>query len=177
MRIVSLFDGIFWGLFFIVIGVWFMVRRYVPVQIPILRVVFAVLFVWIGIRILIAGPEIREKNTVVFSEARLEAQADDSRDDYNVIFSTATIDLTQLAPAGSTIRKTVNIVFGSGILRINPNVPVRIELATAFGSVQTPDGRSIVFGDKEYRTPAYKDGGDAVVIKASAVFGSLRIQE
>ncbi len=177
MRIVSLFDGIFWGLFFIVIGVWFLVRRYIPVQIPIVRVILAVLFVWIGIRILIAGPEIRDKNTVVFSEATLEAQADSSRDEYNVIFSSATIDLSQLAPAGGNIRKTVNVVFGSGTLRINPNVPVRIELATAFGSVATPDGKSMVFGDKEYRTPAYKDGADAVIIKASAVFGSLRIQE
>jgi hypothetical protein len=177
MRFVSLFDGIFWGLFFIIIGVWFLVRKYVPVQIPFMRVVFAVFFVWLGIKLLISGPQFQDANTVVFSEARMEYQADSGRNDYNVIFSSANIDLTTLVPTSGSREKTVNIVFGSGTLRLNPQVPTRVKVSTAFGSISTPDGQSMVFGDKEYTTPAYKDGADAVTIKASAVFGSLRILE
>jgi hypothetical protein len=177
MRFISLFDGVFWGLFFVIIGVWFMVRRYVPVNIPIFRVIFAVFFVWLGIRILISSPWDQNTRPSVFSERVLEYSGAGSNGDQTVLFNSANFDLTQIKPEGSDVHKTVSVVFGSGTLRLNPAVPTLVRLSTAFGSISTPDGKSTVFGDSEYRTPAYKDGAPALVIKASAVFGSLRITE
>ena len=177
MRFISLFDGVFWGLFLIVIGVWFMVKRYIPVQIPVFRVIFAVFFVWLGIRILISSPWNPETRTAVFSERALEFGGDASSGDQTVLFNSANFDLTQIKPEGGDVHKTVSVIFGSGTLRLNPDVPAIVRLSTAFGSISTPDGKSVVFGDSEYRTPAYKDGVPALVVKASAVFGSLRIVE
>ena len=41
MKMVSLIDGVFWGVLLIVVGVWFLVRRYVPFHIPLFRVIIA----------------------------------------------------------------------------------------------------------------------------------------
>jgi hypothetical protein len=156
MRSMWLFDGIFWGLFFVVIGVWIMVRRYVPVNIPLGRVIFALVFVYLGVRILISGPQIRERNTIVFSDTHMDWTSDTHGNDYNIIFSRGTVDLTGLAPAGGSVYKEVNVVFGS---------------------VRSPNGTSVSFRDTVYSTPAYRAGADAVRIKATAVFGTLYIDE
>jgi hypothetical protein len=174
MKMVSLVDGIFWGVLLIVVGVWFLVRRYVPFHIPLIRVIIAVIFVYIGIRVLVRGPVIQDRNTMVFSESSLQWSPAHGRD-YNVIFSSGTVDLSGVALAGETIRTQVNVIFGSGTLRLNPAMPVRVNMSSAFGTVEAPGGRSIAFGDSVYTTPSYKDGAPALEVHATAVFGRLMI--
>jgi hypothetical protein len=174
MKMVSLFDGIFWGVLLIVVGVWFLVRRYVPVHIPVIRVIIAVFFVYIGIRVLVLGPAFRDRNTMVFSESSLRYSPEHGRD-YNVIFSSGAVDLSDVTLAGASIRTEVNVIFGSGTLRINSAMPVRVNMSSAFGTVEAPGGRSIAFGDSAYTTPSYKDGAPALEIHATAVFGRLTV--
>lgn len=173
MKMFSLIDGVFWGALLIILGVWFLVRRYVPVHVPVIRIIIAALFVYIGIRVLILGPSVRGRNTAVFSDSALQYTPDRGRD-YNLVFSTGTIDLSEAANAES--RMQVNVVFGSGILRIDPNRPVRVDMSSAFGEVEAPNGRSIAFGDTVYTTPSYKEGAPALHVHATAVFGRLVIQ-
>ncbi len=175
MKMVGIFDGVFWGVVLIAVGVWFLVRRYVPIQIPVIRIIIAAIFVYVGIRVLIQGPVIRERNTMVFSQSTLP-YTPDSGHDYNVIFSSGTIDLRGAEVGEAGIRAQVNVVFGSGVLRINPSTPVHVSMSSAFGSVDAPNGRSVAFGDSDYRTPAYKEGLPALEIRATAVFGRLVIE-
>jgi len=174
MKMVPLVDGIFWGVLLIVVGVWFLVRRYVPFNIPLFRVVIAVIFVYIGIRVLVHGPFVHRRHTMVFSESSLQWSPSHGRD-YNVLFSSGTVDLTGVELTGSTVRAEVNVVFGTGTLRLNPATPVRVNMSSAFGTVEAPGGRSIAFGDTVYMTPAYKDGAPALEVHATAVFGRLTI--
>jgi hypothetical protein len=169
-----LVDGIFWGVLLIVVGVWFLVRRYVPFNIPLFRVIIAVIFVYIGIRVLVHGPVIHDRHTMVFSESSLQWSPSHGRD-YNVLFSSGTVDLTGVELAGSTVRTEVNVVFGNGTLRLNPAMPVRVNMSSVFGTVEAPAGRSIAFGDTVYTTPSYKDGAPALEVHATAVFGRLTI--
>ncbi len=177
MRMLSIFDGIFWGLFFIIIGVWIMIRGYIPVNIPLIRVILALLFVWLGVRILIKGPEIRESNTTVFSDSHMQYNAETRDHDYNVVFGRGFVDFSQVTLAGGGLRKEVNVIFGSGTLRINPEIPTRIEMSSAFGTVISPAGNSVAFGEMVYTTPSYREGADCLRIKATAVFGRLRIRD
>ncbi len=174
MKMVSIVDGIFWGVLLIIVGVWFIVRRYVPFQIPVIRIIIAVFFVYVGIRILARGPVIQEKNTMVFSESTLQYSPESGRD-YNVIFSTGTVDLSDATVSGQSIRAQVNVVFGSATLRINPSMPVRVAMSSAFGTVEAPNGRSVAFGDTVYATPSWQEGAPALEIHATAVFGKLTI--
>jgi hypothetical protein len=172
---VPLVDGIFWGVLLIAVGAWFLVRRYVPVHIPVIRIIIAVIFVYVGIRVLVRGPAVyRDGNTTVFSNSTLQYSPGAGRD-YNVIFSTATIDLSTVTMTDAGVRAQVNVVFGNGTLRINPAMPVRVTMSSAFGTVDAPNGHSVAFGDTVYATPSYKDGAPALDVHATAVFGRLTI--
>ncbi len=169
----SLIDGIFWGALLIVLGVWFLVRRYVPVHIPVIRILIAALFVYVGIRVLVRGPVVRDRNTAVFSESTLQYAPGRDRD-YNLVFSSGTIDLSDASTADTRLQ--VNVVFGSGVLRIDPGKPVRVDMSSAFGEVEAPNGRSVAFGDTVYTTPGYREGAPALHVHATAVFGRLVIR-
>ena len=171
---VSIVDGIFWGALLIILGVWFIVRRSVPVHIPVIRIIIAVLLVYAGVRILARGPVSTDRNTAVFSESTMRYSPDRGRE-YNLVFSSGAIDLSQAAPSGASIHAEVNVIFGSGTLRVNPSLPVRVNMSSAFGTVESPNGRSVAFGDMVYTTPSYRDGSPALEIHATAVFGRLTI--
>ncbi|MGO9310599.1 MAG: hypothetical protein ACLQDL_16450 [Spirochaetia bacterium] len=171
---VSLVDGIFWGALLIILGVWFIVRRAVPVHIPVIRIVVAVLFVYAGVRILVRGPVSADRNTAVFSESTMSYSPDRGRE-YNLVFSSGAIDLSSAAPGSASVRAQVNVIFGSGTLRINPNSHVRVHMSSAFGTVESPDGRSVAFGDMVYTTKSYREGAPALEIQATAVFGRLTV--
>jgi hypothetical protein len=172
---VTIIDGIFWGVLLIVVGVWFLVRNALPVHIPIVRVIIAVVLIYAGIRVLVLRPVIRDSNTMVFSESSLVYSPSHGRD-YNVIFSSGTVDLSGVSLASGSVRTEVNVVFGNGTLRINPAQPVRVKMSSVFGTAEDPNGRSVAFGDTVYTTPSYKDGSPALEVNATAVFGRLRIQ-
>jgi hypothetical protein len=174
---ISLIDGIFWGLAFIIVGVWFIVRHYVPVHIPLGRIILSLLLIYVGVRILVHGPVLRQRNTIVFSESRLGPEHGDTGGDYNIVFSRGVVDLSTLRPQGASVYKEVNVIFGSGVLKIDPSTAVRVDMTTAFGTVQAPRGAATAFGDSQYTTASYREGGDALRIKATAVFATLRIQE
>ncbi len=168
----SLIDGIFWGILLISVGAWFIVRRFLPVHIPVIRLIIAVLFIYLGVRILIRGPV--TTNAPGFSESHQRYAPGWDRD-YTIIFGRGDIDLTAVALDRSSVRTQVNVVFGSGVLRVNPALPLRIDMSAAFGTVDAPDGRSVSFGDSVYTSGSYRDGELALVIHATAVFGRLLI--
>jgi hypothetical protein len=174
MKMVSLVDGIFWGVLLIALGAWFILRRYVPVHIPAIRIVVAVLLVYLGIRVLVHGPFVHERNTMVFGQSTMQFSPDHGRD-YNVIFSTGTVDLSQVTITSAPVRTQVNVVFGNATLRLNPSIPARVNMSSAFGTVEAPNGRSVAFGDTVYTTASYKDGAPALEVHATAVFGRLVI--
>ena len=170
----SVMDGIFWGTLLIVIGVWFILRRALPVHVPVIRIVIAVLLVYAGVRILVRGPVTPEGTTAVFSESVMRYSPSQARE-YNLIFSRGSVDLSGAHPATQTIHAEVNVIFGSGRLHIAASDPVRVAMSAAFGAVESPGGGSVAFGDTVYTTPSYRDGAPALDIHATAVFGRLQI--
>ncbi len=171
---VSLVDGVFWGALLIVLGVWFIVRRSLSVHIPVIRIVIAVLFIYAGVRILARGPVSADRNTAVFSESAMSYSPDRGRE-YNLVFSSGAIDLSTAAPGSASIRAQVNVIFGSGTLRINPSVPVIVHMTSVFGEAESPNGKSVAFGGMDYTTQSYRPGAPALDIRATAVFGRLSI--
>jgi hypothetical protein len=175
MRMVSLIDAVFWGVLLIVLGALLIVKKYVPFNLPVGRIIVALVFVYLGIRIIVRGPMVRDDNTVVFgSRTTLAGSAGGGRD-YNVIFGSGDVDLTSV-PADDATRE-VNVIFGSGTLRVSPDAPVQIRMSSVFGSVRAPDGATVSFGDRTWTSAAYREGAPAVRIKAAAVFGSLSVRQ
>jgi hypothetical protein len=175
MRMVSLMDAVFWGVLLIVLGALLILKKYVPFNLPVVRIIVALVLVYLGVRLLVRGPTVRDENTVVFgSRTTLAGETRGSRD-YNVIFGSGDIDFTTMTPDDAT--REVNVIFGSGTLRVNPEAPVKISMSSVFGSVRSPDGSTVSFGDRTWTSAAYREGSPALRIKAAAVFGSLSIRQ
>ena len=170
----ALIDGIFWGVLLIAVGAWFILRHFLPFHLPVFRLIIAVVFVYLGIRVLVHGPLAGHPGPFFESHQKYTAGWDR---DYNVIFSSGDVDLSDVALGASSVRTQVTVVFGSGVLRINPALPVRIDMSSAFGTVEGPDGRSVSFGDTVYTSASYRDGAPALVVRAVAVFGRLVVRQ
>ena len=85
------------------------------------------------------------------------------------------MDLSEVAVSGAGVRAEVNVIFGNGTLRIDPKMPVRVDMSSAFGTVEAPGGRSVAFGETVYTTPSYAAGSPCLEVHATAVFGRLTI--
>jgi len=170
----SMVDGIFWGVVLVSLGLWLVLRRSFPVRIPVIRIIVAALFVWVGVRALVGNPVVTDRNTAVFSQSAMSWSPARSRE-YNLVFSSGSVDLSEASASDKSVHAEVNVVFGSGTLRINPSAPVRVTMSSAFGTVVSPAGRSVAFGDLSYATPSWRDGAPALEVHATAVFGRLSI--
>ena len=175
MRMVPLIDAVFWGVLLIVLGALLILKKYVPFNLPVGRIIVALVFVYLGVRIIVGGPGVRGGNTVIFGSRTTAADEARGGEEHNVIFGSDDIDFTT-TPAGDVTRE-VNVIFGSGVLRVNPEAPVWIRMSSAFGSVRSPDGSTVAFGDRTWTSAAYREGSPALRIKAAAVFGSLSIRQ
>jgi len=127
-----LFSGVFWGIILILIGAAIIIRIVFNVNIPVLRIVFAVVLIYLGIRVLIGGPWTGStKNSAVFQSSDM-AITEDARE-YNVIFGSSRIDATaKLTKENEKIE--VNTIFGSSVLVISPDVPTIVKVGGFLGS-------------------------------------------
>jgi hypothetical protein len=65
--------------------------------------------------------------------------------------------------------------FGGGVIRLNPETPVKIMVNSAFAEAVMPDGNKVQFGNTSYQSKSYKEGQDGLLIEANVVFGGLEI--
>lgn len=173
-----LFSRTFWGIVLISIGILYFLRNYLNIDIPIGSLILPLIFIYWGLLILIRPHRRWSGNTeerVLFDEGSLTANSKHSH--YDIVFGRGTVDLTSLNPKDIKQPVQVNVVFGSGLVLINPNIPTLISLSSAFGTGRSPQGQTTAFGTTEYRTKTYKEGEPHLYIKASAVFGELILSE
>lgn len=176
MKMGFIFTEVFWGVLLILLGAAIVIKVVFNINIPIIRLLLAFILIYLGIRLMIGWGFHKEQpnNTVLFNDNRIEAT--NPAEEYNVIFGRGTIDLTKLVPSNTAVAK-VNVIFGGGLIRIDPSQPVRIEANSAFGEARMPDGNNVTFGNYIYKTPSYQEGKPALRIEANAVFGALEIVE
>lgn len=174
MRLGFIFTGTFWGVVLILLGVSAILKSVFNLNIPIFRVGFALLIIYVGVSILFNGFYMEKKeNVVLFDNRSVQAGSSEKHD---IIFSSSVVDMTGLTIDGYQ-RQEVNTVFSSGELRINADIPTKIVVSAAFSSASMPDGSSITFGEQTYRNKAYKEGEPYLEIRANVVFGSLNVIE
>jgi predicted membrane protein len=169
------FSGFFWGTLLIVLGAIIILKVLFNIDIPIFRILFAVLLIYFGIRILAGGfccgtP----KKTAVFSEPGI-VNVKPSGNEYKVVFGKGVIDLSDLSLEKGAVQKKVDTVFGSCTIKINPELPVLVRVKSAFAGARMPDGNVATFGEYIYRSKNYKDGAPALTIDANVAFGELNI--
>lgn len=176
MRMGFLFSGLFWGILLILIGITIVIKVFFKVDIPIVRIGFALFFVYIGISILLNGDGKKHRHSdsdVVFEESDVNVTKDQK--EYNVIFGKVTYDLTKL-DITNTNDIEINVVFGAAEIILDKNMPVILTVDSAFAGAKLPDGNSVAFGTTHYTSPSYRGDAPALKIKVDVVFGGVDFQ-
>lgn len=172
--------GVFWGIILIIIGASVIIRVVFNIHLPVFRIVIALIFILIGLRILF-GPRIDKKHTryhdkyesedVVFNE-RVFHNLD--KKEYSIVFGKATYDFTDLELKPNQSNHVIfNVVFGGAIIRLNPDIPVKIKTDAVFSGVNLPDNSSAVFGTSNYTSQNFKEHEPFLYIKIDAVFSGV----
>ncbi len=170
--------GLFWGIILIVIGLSIIFR--IIFGISIFRVVIAVIFILIGLKILIGRPFIHYEegeNNVIFRERRYVNVPVDGME-YNTIFGKAVYDFRDITALSNQRTKiTFNTVFGSTEVLLSPSLPVKIKTDAVFSAASMPNGNSAAFGSTRYSSVNVSDSASVLEIEAHVVFGGLVVRQ
>ena len=169
--------GFFWGFVLICIGLAIIFR--VVFDINLFRIIIAVLIILFGVRILVGKNWIPEKSKkerdTVFSDHNYREIPKD-RTEYNVIFGKSVFDFTGMdSTIHESVQIKVDVVFGAAIIKINPNMPVKIKSEAVFGGSKMPDGNTVAFGNITYTTNSYKRDTPHFYIESDVVFGGIEV--
>jgi hypothetical protein len=174
MKMGLLFSGIFWGAMLVILGITVMLNFAFGIRLPIFRVLLALFFFYLGISLL-SGIGLSSTRTRSTAEIRrLEAGKPEKR--YDVIFGRGIVDLTGVMLKENRVTKVdVNTVFGASTIRVNPAIPTKVVVSSAFASARMPDGNSVAFGESTYRSDSLTDCTSYLLVNASVVFGSTEV--
>jgi predicted membrane protein len=170
--------GLFWGIILIIIGLSIILRLVFDVNI--VRIVVAILFILIGVRLLVGGPVIHhqgDENQVIFGERNYNSDPVHGVE-YNTIFGKTVYDFrqTKLLPEKRT-RIKFNTVFGSTEVFLPPEMAVRLKADAVFATASMPNGNTVAFGSTTYESHVERTDTSLLVIDASVVFGSLIVKQ
>lgn len=167
-------SGIFWGVLIIIIGIVVIINVIFGSKIPIFPLIIGLILIYFGIRI-IAGMSCRRSVKVAaFEEKNIETKAGGK---YDVVFGKSVIDLTGIELKEGISKVEVNTIFGSSVIKIDPNMPVKIRASSAFGSARTPDENMVSFGEHTYKSDSLKttETKNYLLIVLNVVFGSSEV--
>ncbi|MFO7895760.1 MAG: hypothetical protein R6U84_02365 [Candidatus Cloacimonadales bacterium] len=167
--------NIFWGIILVLLGVSLILKAVFHIHLPLVRIAFAILIIWWGVKMLFGnfGSE-SDDNNVIFQNEKI--MTDDGDADYNVIFGTGIVDLRSINLADGSKTVKVSAVFGGARILTNPETPMITNISVAFGEGRTPEGMVSFLGDRKYANSAYVKGENVLRLKADAVFGSIRVE-
>ena len=170
--------GVFWGALLILIGLALIIRFVFNVDFPVVKVLFAVFFIYIGLRILFgsfgffrfqAGPD-----DVIFGEK--EFYQHEPNKEYNIVFGKGNFDFTKVDLSNGNVNVKIGTVFGASEIRIDRDMPVKIEADAVFAGAELPDGNTAVFGSSSYQSETYEPDSNHLKIKLDVVFGGAQVK-
>jgi len=174
MKMGFIFSGVFWGLLLVLLGIIVIINVVFGIKIPIFRIFLGLLLIYWGLRLL-TGISFchKSRNAALFEEKKIESVS--PSDKYDIVFGKRVIDLSNVVLNDEIFKVEVNTVFGSSIVKINPQVPTKIVAESFFGSATLPDGNSVTFGEYTYKSDSLKDNKNYLLINIAVIFGSTHI--
>lgn len=166
---------VFFGLLLIVAGVVFLLRYTFNLNIPVFRTLLAFAFIYLGVVLLFGGTfNSKQENLIIFDNKQVEYM--ERYDEYNIIFADGRIDLSGMVSLEKNKKIEVNVIFASGEIYIDPDIPVIIKAETVFGETVLPRGQSNNFGTLTYQSPG-AELEPVLQLETNVVFGQLKITE
>lgn len=168
--------GLFWGLVLMVIGLSIIFKG--VFDISIMRIVIAVLFILIGVKILIGKKAVNissDENDIVFGERSVTEFPLTNRE-YNTVFGKTVFDFRDASiPTDKQLDLEFNTVFGHTEILLPAGLAVHIKADAVFGAAKLPNDNTAVFGSANYVSDHDTNASTFVNIKSSTVFGNTEI--
>ncbi len=170
--------GVFWGALLIVIGLALIIRFVFNVDFPVFKVIFALFFIYIGLRILFGSFGLFRIETgpddVLFSEREFIHPGKDK--EYNIVFGKGNFDFTDVDLSQGNVNVKIGTVFGASEIRIDRDMPVKITADAVFSGAELPDGNTAVFGSSSYQTESFNPDSNHLKIKLDVVFAGVHVK-
>ena len=169
--------AIFWGSILILIGLALVIKVVFNVDFPVLKILIAFVFIYLGIRILFGsfglfnfktGP-----NEVIFGERYFTPPYEHS--EYNVVFGKGVFDFRDIDLSEGTKYVKIGTVFAGSHIKIRRDMPVRINAEAVFAGAELPDGNTAVFGSSTYTSESFNPDSACLDIKVEVVFGGVQV--
>ncbi|HEX3045753.1 MAG TPA: hypothetical protein VHY08_13430 [Bacillota bacterium] len=180
MKMGFLFSSVFWGVVLVLWGCALVLNVLFHLNIPVFRILIALIIIFWGIQLLFGWKgkpwyySHSDDHNIIFGQSTKNATP--LTKDYNFIFSNGDLNVTEPNPEWINSKLEVNTIFGSSVMKINPEIPAKIVTTAAFGHIITPDNQQSVMGDHVYQTPALKENQPYLLIKATVVFGNMEVK-
>ncbi len=168
---------LFFGLVIVLVGISIILEAVFQIHLPIVRIALGLFFIYLGIRFL-TGRRWHDGETHmrgVFSEDNYAPVSGDHVK-HDVVFGRGVVDLTHLARDGGEAHAQVNTIFGATVVKIDPAVPLEIEVNSALGEARLPDQSVTAIGTLHYRPPGQKEP-PRLHVRVNVVFGSSQVVE
>lgn len=170
--------GIFWGILLITIGLSIIFKVFFGISI--IRIVLAVLFILIGLKLLFGRSMFHiktDENSVVFNE-RYFNEFPVGNTEYSTVFGKSVYDFRDAAiPTDKALVIKFNTIFGNSEIKLPPGLPVKIKGEAVFGATRLPNNNTAVFGGANYVSDQDSSYATFVTIEAVAVFGNIDIYQ
>ena len=169
--------GIFLGILLILVGIGIIIRVVFDIDIPVFKIFIALIFLYIGIRLLTGDFSPRHihtgENAVIFGETEFKGIPQNK--EYTVLFGEARIDLTREPDLSENQSLKINTIFGSCKLLILEKQPIRIKADAAFAEARLPGANETSFGKAYYQSDTLDLQEPFLDIEASVVFGEFQV--
>jgi len=159
------------GVVLLIIGVIFLLSNVLGIRINLFRLFPGTILLILGIFILFG--QFGGDHEVIFDSKKIDIS--EPFNEKNIIFAEGAIDLNDIRELKNTRKVKINVIFGSGKIILNPEIPSVINGSTVFGSMELPNHTVNFMGSAEYRTDNIKIENPFLDIEANAIFGHLKV--
>jgi predicted membrane protein len=169
----------FWGILIVLIGLAIIIKAVFPIDIPLFRILFGVLLIYLGVQLLLGWPRWGrgigdEFKFSAFGERIIRLQPGQVPEDrYSVAFGNAMYDFTKVSLESRDIDVEVSVSFGKATIQVSQATPVVMEAGVAFGSAEFPDGSQVAMGKQTYRSENANSALHSLRIRSRVAFGQI----
>lgn len=170
MRFVA---GLYVGILFLLVGIVLLLNVFFHFHLNIFKLIIGTLIISLGILLLFNGFGFQDSRNIILKEGVILVS--DLEKEYNILFSSGKLDLSSIELESGVKKFKINNLFSEGKVFLNPKVPTLIHASSVFGELILPDGSSVIFSSRDYKTEDVKPGKGYLEIEANSIFGKLSI--
>lgn len=159
------------GIILLILGVVLLLANFLGIRINLFRLFPGVILVILGIIVLFG--QLGGHHEAIFERKKIDMT--EPYGEKNIIFAEGIIDLNEITKLKSSKKIKMNVIFGSGRMILNPEIPSVVQASSVFGSLELPQRTVNFIGSTEYRLGDIQDNEPFLDIEVNVIFGQLKV--